>query len=101
MATGTGKTFTAFQIIWKLLESKKIKRVLYLADRNILIDQTMQQDFSPLEKRMTKIKDKSLDSAYEVYMSLYHQLAGEEGEEAFREFKPNFFDLIIIDEKTH
>ncbi len=98
MATGTGKTFTAFQIIWKLLESRKAKRVLYLADRNILIDQTMQQDFSPLEKRMTKVKGKVLDSAYEVYMSLYHQLVGDEGEEAFREFKPEFFDLIIIDE---
>lgn len=98
MATGTGKTFTAFQIIWKLLQSKTVKRVLYLADRNILIDQTMQQDFSPLEKRMTKIKHKNLDSSYEVYMSLYHQLAGEEGEEPFREFKPEFFDLIIVDE---
>lgn len=98
MATGTGKTFTAFQIMWKLLQGRKAKRILYLADRNILIDQTMQQDFSPLEKRMTKIKGKVLDSAYEVHMSLYHQLAGEEGEEPFREFKPEFFDLIIIDE---
>ena len=98
MATGTGKTFTAFQIIWKLLETRKVKRVLYLADRNILIDQTMQQDFSPLEKRMTKVKGKVLDSAYEVYMSLYHQLVGDEGVESFRDFKPEFFDLIIIDE---
>ena len=98
MATGTGKTYTAFQIIWKLLKTKTIKRVLYLADRNILIDQTMQQDFKPFEKIMTKIQDKKLDSAYEIYMSLYHQLAGENGSEAFREFQPNFFDLIIVDE---
>ncbi|MGD9581801.1 MAG: EcoAI/FtnUII family type I restriction enzme subunit R, partial [Vampirovibrionia bacterium] len=98
MATGTGKTYTAFQIIWRLLEAKAIKKVLYLADRNILIDQTMQQDFSPLDKKMTKIKDKELDSAYEVYMSLYHQLAGEDGSEPFRAFKPEFFDLIIVDE---
>ena len=97
-ATGTGKTFTAFQIVWKLLQTKTVRRVLYLADRNILIDQTMQQDFSPFEKIMTKIKDKNLDSAYEIYMSLYHQLAGDEKEEPFREFAPEFFDLIIVDE---
>ena len=98
MATGTGKTFTAFQIIWKLLKTKTVKRVLYLADRNILIDQTMQQDFSPFEKIMTKIKDRTLDSSYEVYMSLYHQLSGDDGYEPFREFQPGFFDLIIVDE---
>jgi len=98
MATGTGKTFTAFQIIWKLLKTETVKRVLYLADRNILIDQTMQQDFRPFEKIMTKVQDKSLDSSYEIYMSLYHQLAGDEGNEPFREFKPEFFDLVIVDE---
>lgn len=98
MATGTGKTFTAFQIVWKLLRNKKVNRVLYLADRNILIDQTMQQDFRPLEKIMTKVQDRRLDSAYEIYMSLYQQLAGDEGEEPFREFKKDFFDLIIVDE---
>ena len=98
MATGTGKTYTAFQIIWKLLKTETVKRVLYLADRNILIDQTMQQDFKPFEKIMTKIQDKKLDSAYEIYMSLYHQLAGDNGNEPFREFQPNFFDLIIVDE---
>lgn len=98
MATGTGKTFTAFQIIWKLLKSHVVSRVLYLADRNILIDQTMTQDFKPLEEVMCKIKNKKLDSAYQVFMSLYHQLAGEEGEEPFRQFKPEFFDLIIVDE---
>ena len=98
MATGTGKTFTAFQIVWKLLKSNVISRVLYLADRNILIDQTMAQDFKPLEKVMCKIRNKKLDSAYQVFMSLYHQMAGEEGDELFRQFKPEFFDLIIIDE---
>ena len=98
MATGTGKTFTAFQIVWKLLKNKKVNRVLYLADRNILIDQTMQQDFRPLEKIMTKVQDRKLDSAYEIYMSLYQQLAGDEGEEPFRQFKKDFFDLIVVDE---
>jgi len=98
MATGTGKTFTAFQIIWKLLKTKTVKRVLYLADRNILIDQTMQQDFRPFEKIMTKIQDRTLDSSYEVYMSLYQQLSGDNGSEPFREFQPEFFDLIIVDE---
>ena len=98
MATGTGKTFTAFQIIWKLLKTNTVKRVLYLADRNILIDQTMRNDFKPFEKVMTKIRDKNLDSSYEVYMSLYHQLSGDDGDEPFRDFKSNFFDLIIVDE---
>ena len=79
MATGTGKTFTAFQIIWKLLKTETVKRVLYLADRNILIDQTMQHDFKPFEKIMTKVQDKKLDSSYEIYMSLYQQLAGDNG----------------------
>lgn len=98
MATGTGKTFTAFQIIWKLLKTETVKRVLYLADRNILIDQTMQQDFHPLEKIMTKVQNQNLDSSYEVYMSLYQQLAGDNGSEPFRKFLPEFFDLIIVDE---
>jgi len=98
MATGTGKTFTAFQIVWKLQRTGQAKRVLYLADRNILIDQTMQQDFSPFEKVMTKVQDRTLDSAYEIYMSLYQQLAGDENEEPFRQFQPDFFDLIIVDE---
>jgi type I restriction enzyme, R subunit len=98
MATGTGKTFTAFQIIWKLVQSGSVKKVLYLADRNILIDQTMQQDFAPLEKIMTKIQNRTLNSAYEVYMSLYQQLAGDDKNEPFRAFKPEFFDLVIVDE---
>lgn len=98
MATGTGKTFTAFQIIWRLLKTQTVRRVLYLADRNILIDQTMQQDFKPLERIMTKVQGRLLDSSYEIYMSLYQQLAGDENEEPFRQFQPEFFDLVIVDE---
>jgi type I restriction enzyme R subunit len=98
MATGTGKTYTAFQIIHRLWKSGTKKKILYLADRNILIDQTMLQDFKPFEKIMTKVGDKKLNSAYEIYLSLYHQLAGKENNEPFRQFKPEFFDLIIVDE---
>ncbi len=98
MATGTGKTYTAFQIIHRLWKAKHKKKILFLADRNILVDQTMQQDFKPFAKVMTKIEGKRLDSSYELYLSLYQQLAGEENEEPFRIFKPDFFDLIVIDE---
>ena len=98
MATGTGKTYTAFQIIHRLKESGLKKKILYLADRNILIDQTMAQDFLPFDKVMTKVEGRAMDSAYEIYMSLYHQLAGDENNEPFREFRPDFFDLIIVDE---
>ena len=100
MATGTGKTCTAFQIIHRLYESKTVKKVLYLADRNILIDQTIFNDFAPFNEKgiLTKVKAKSLESQYDIYMSLYHQLSGDEDEEAFRQFKPEFFDLIIVDE---
>lgn len=98
MATGTGKTYTAFQIIWRLKQLGLKKKVLYLADRNILIDQTIQNDFKPFEKVITKVQGRELDSAYEIYMSLYQQMAGEAEEEPFRQFKPDFFDLIIVDE---
>lgn len=100
MATGTGKTCTAFQIIHRLYESKKVKKVLYLADRNILIDQTILNDFAPFNEKgiLTKVKAKNLESQYDIYMSLYHQLSGDEDEEAFRQFKPEFFDLIVVDE---
>jgi type I restriction enzyme R subunit len=100
MATGTGKTYTAFQIIHRLWKSRTKKKILFLADRNILVDQTRQNDFKPFEKVMTKIgeESKKLDSSYEVYLSLYHQLAGDDKEELFREFQPDFFDLIVIDE---
>lgn len=104
MATGTGKTFTAFQIIHRLHKSGAKKKILYLADRNILIDQTMVQDFKPFKKFMTKITSKGegvdkIDSSYEVYMALYHQLVGKEGKpDPFLEVQKNFFDLIIVDE---
>lgn len=97
MATGTGKTFTAFQIIHRLHKSGKMKKVLYLADRNVLIDQTMQNDFKPFQKVMTKVEHRNMDSSYEIYMSLYHQLRSNE-EEVYKQFKPDFFDLIIVDE---
>lgn len=98
MATGTGKTFTAFQILYRLWKSGIKKKFLYLADRNILIDQTMKNDFKPFEKVMTKIENRKMDSSYEVYLSLYHQMTGEDDFEVFRQFKPDFFDTIVIDE---
>ena len=100
MATGTGKTITAFQIIHRLRASGTKKKILYLADRNILIDQTMVQDFKPFKKVMTKVQGATIDSAYEVYMALYHQLvSNEEGvEDPFKQVQPTFFDLIIVDE---
>ena len=100
MATGTGKTITAFQIIHRLKASGAKKKILYLADRNILIDQTMVQDFKPFKKVMIKIQGAAIDSAYEVHMALYHQLVSyEEGvEDPFRQVQPTFFDLIIVDE---
>ena len=100
MATGTGKTFTAFQIMERLHKSGCKKKILYLADRNILIDQTMVQDFKPFTKIMTKIKGKELDSSYEIYMALYQQLVSyDEGvPDPFTAFQPEFFDLIMVDE---
>lgn len=103
MATGTGKTYTAFQIIYRLLQSGMKRKILYLADRNILVDQSIQQDFAPLEKVTHKInvsKDNpSTITSHQVYFSLYQQLVGDEGEEHFSKlFSPNFFDLIIVDE---
>lgn len=100
MATGTGKTITAFQIIHRLKASGTKKKILYLADRNILIDQTMAQDFKPFKKVMTKVQGATIDSAYEVYMALYHQLVSNEDgvEDPFKQVQPTFFDLIIVDE---
>lgn len=99
MATGTGKTYTAFQIIYRLHKSGGKKKILYLADRNILIDQTMSQDFKPFKKVMTKVQDANIDTAYEVYMALYHQLVGKEGQtDPFLQVQPEFFDLIVVDE---
>ena len=97
-ATGTGKTFMAFQIIYRLWKSGLKKKILFLADRNVLVDQTISGDFKPFGGKMTKVENKKLDSSYEIYLALYQQLAGEEGEEPFKQFKPEFFDLIVIDE---
>jgi len=103
MATGTGKTYTAFQIVYRLLQSGMKRKILYLADRNILVDQSIQQDFAPLEKVIHKInvakENKKTITSHQVYFSLYQQLVGDEGEEHFRElFNRDFFDLIIVDE---
>ena len=99
MATGTGKTYTAFQIIWRLWKSKKKKRILFLADRNILIDQTKSQDFAPFGNKMTKITKRHIDKSYEIYLALYQGLTGsDEDKDAYKEFSKDFFDLIVIDE---
>ncbi|MGQ7320056.1 EcoAI/FtnUII family type I restriction enzme subunit R [Streptococcus suis] len=97
-ATGTGKTFMTFQMIYRLWKSGLKKKILFLADRNVLVDQTITGDFKPFSGKMTKVQNRNLDSSYEIYMALYQQLAGDDGEEAFRQFQPNFFDLIVIDE---
>lgn len=103
MATGTGKTYTAFQIAYRLLQSGMKRKILYLADRNILVDQSIQQDFAPLEKVIHKINvakdDPSTITSHQVYFSLYQQLVGDDDAEHFSElFRPDFFDLIIVDE---
>lgn len=103
MATGTGKTYTAFQIVYRLLQSGMKQKILYLADRNILVDQSIQQDFAPLDKVIHKINvakdDKSTITSHQVYFSLYQQLIGDDDQEHFSElFAPDFFDLIIVDE---
>jgi type I restriction enzyme R subunit len=99
MATGTGKTFTAFQIIWRLWKSKTKKRILYLADRNILIDQTRTNDFKPFGSAMTKIKNRQANKSFEIYLALYQAVTGvEEEQKIYKQFKPGFFDLIIVDE---
>jgi type I restriction enzyme R subunit len=121
MATGTGKTYTAFQIIWRLWKAGRKKRILYLADRNVLIDQTMVNDFRPFGAAMAKLstnagtiervdgttvdlttaidRHRRIDTAYEVYLGLYQAITGpEERQKLFREFSPGFFDLIVIDE---
>ncbi len=109
MATGTGKTYTAFQIIWRLWKARHKKRVLFLADRNVLVDQTMVNDFRPFGGAMAKLSTKAgtiarqgrrrIDTAYEIYLSLYQAITGpEERHKIFRQFSPTFFDLIVIDE---
>ncbi|MBD2959074.1 EcoAI/FtnUII family type I restriction enzme subunit R [Burkholderia pseudomallei] len=99
MATGTGKTFTAFQIIWRLWRARAVKRILFLADRNILVDQTKVNDFKPFGGAMTKIENRTIDKSYEIYLSLYQAVTGTEQEQnVYREFSPDFFDLVVIDE---
>jgi len=99
MATGTGKTYTAFQIIYRLWKSGTKKRILFLADRNALIDQTKRGDFRHFKDKMTVIRKKQIDKSYEIYLALYQGLTNyDEDKDAYREFSPDFFDLIIIDE---
>ena len=99
MATGTGKTYTAFQIIWRLWKSGTKKRILFLADRNILVDQTKNNDFKPFGAAMTKISKRQIDKSYEIYLSLYQAVTGtDEEQNIYKQFSPDFFDLIVIDE---
>lgn len=103
MATGTGKTYTAFQIVYRLLKSGFKKRILYLADRNILVDQSVEQDFKPLKKTIYKVDFAKKDClnqirSHEVNFALYHQMVGQNGEEHFRQIPAGYFDLIVVDE---
>lgn len=99
MATGTGKTYTAFQIIWRLWKAGRKKRILFLADRNILVDQARINDFKPFGNAMTKIANRQIDKSYEVYLCLYQAVTGtEEDKNIYKQFTPDFFDLIVVDE---
>ena len=99
MATGTGKTYTTFQIIWRLWKAGRVKRALFLADRNILVDQTLVNDFKPFGQVMTKISKRAIDPSYEIYLGLYQAITGpDEDDKIFRNVSPDFFDLIVIDE---
>ena len=99
MATGTGKTYTSFQIIWRLWKAGVKKRILFLVDRNILADQTKTNDFKPFGKAMTKIVNRTVDKSYEIYLSLYQAVTGnEEVQNVYKQFSPDFFDLVIVDE---
>src|SRR5262249_2995323 len=99
MATGTGKTYTAFQIIWRLWKSGAKKRILFLVDRNILADQTKTNDFKPFGQAMTKITNRDADKAFEIYLSLYQAVSGtEEEQNIYKQFSPDFFDLVVVDE---
>jgi type I restriction enzyme, R subunit len=99
MATGTGKTFTSFQIIWRLWKAGAKKRILFLADRNILVDQTRTNDFKPFGSAMTKIQNRKADKSYEIYLALYQAITGtEEQQKIYKQFSRDFFDLIVVDE---
>lgn len=99
MATGTGKTYTTFQIIWRLWKAKVVKRILFLVDRNFLADQTLVNDFKPFGKVMTKIKNRKIDPAYEIHLGLYQAITGpDEEDKIFKNVSRDFFDMIIVDE---
>ena len=99
MATGTGKTYTAFQIIWRLWKSGRKKRILFLVDRNILADQAKTNDFKPFGQAMTKITNRTIDKSFEIYLCLYQAVTGaEEEKNIYKQFSPDFFDLVVIDE---
>ena len=99
MATGTGKTYTAFQIIWRLWKSGHKKRILFLVDRNILADQAKTNDFKPFGQAMTKITNRTIDKSFEIYLCLYQAVTGtEEEKNIYKQFSPDFFDLVVIDE---
>jgi len=99
MATGTGKTYTVFQIIWRLWKAGRAKRTLFLVDRNVLADQTLVNDFKPFGSVMTKIKNRKIDPSYEIYLGLYQALTGpDEEDKIFKSVSRDFFDLIVIDE---
>ncbi|MCB9508124.1 MAG: DEAD/DEAH box helicase family protein [Myxococcales bacterium] len=99
MATGTGKTYTAFQIIWRLWKSRRVRRVLFLVDRNILADQTMTDDFKPFGGAMTKVTNRKVEKSHEIYLALYQAITGTEDEaNIYQQFSPDFFDLIVVDE---
>src|SRR5262249_4361508 len=99
MAHGTGKTYWAFQPIWRLWKSGAKKRILFLVDRNILADQTKINDFKPFGKAMTKITNRTIDKSYEIYLALYQAVTGtEEEQDIYKQFTADFFDLVIVDE---
>ena len=99
MATGTGKTYVASQVIWRLWKSGVKKRILFLADRNILVDQTRINDFKHFGEKMTKVTNRKVDKSYEIYLALYQAITGsEEWKNIYRQFSPEFFDLIVVDE---
>lgn len=98
MATGCGKTYTAFHLIWRLWKSGAKKRILFLADRTALIDQTFRKDFAPFKEAMTIIKNKKIDKAYNIYLALYQGLSDSKSEDTYKKFSQDFFDLVIIDE---
>lgn len=99
MATGTGKTYTTFQIIWRLWKANQASRILFLADRNILVDQTLVNDFKPFGEAMTKVRNRKIDPAYEIHLGLYQALTGpEESDKIFKSVSRDFFDLIVVDE---